>query len=66
MQNLTTLDITKNCLDTIIFGPEEVLGIIDSRSLGYHKSKQGILQQNVSKYYRCEKADTICEHFNKL
>ena len=40
------LDITNNGLDTIIFGPEEVLGIIDLRSLHYYKIKQGILQQN--------------------
>ena len=24
------------------------------------------MQQNLSKYYRFEKADTICEHFNKF
>ena len=49
------LDITNSGLDTIIFGLEEVLGILDIRSLGYYKIKQGILQQNISKYYRSEK-----------
>ena len=63
---MATLDITNNGLDTIIFGPEEVLGIIDLRFLGYYKMKQNILQQNLSKYYKFEKADTICEHFNKF
>ena len=43
-----------------------MLGIIDLRSLSYYKIKQGILQQNLSKYYRFKKADTICEHFNKF
>ena len=66
MQNSATLDITNNGLDTIIFGPEEVLGILDLRSLGYYKSKQGILQQNVRKYYRFEKADVLCEQYNKF
>ena len=66
MQNSATLDITNNRLDTIIFDSEEVLGIINLRSLGYYKIKQGILHQNLSKYYRFEKADTICEHFNKF
>ena len=65
MQNSATLDITNNCLDAIMFGPEEVLRIIDLGSLGYYKIKQGILKQNLSKYYRFEKADTICKHFNK-
>ena len=41
-----------------------MLGILDLRSIGYYKIKQGILQQNVSKCYRFESADTLCEHFN--
>ena len=65
-QNSAMLDIANNCLDTIIFKPEEILGILDLRSLGYYKIKQGILQQNLSKYYKFERADTLCEHFNKF
>ena len=34
--------------------------------IGYYKIKQGILQQNLSKYYRFESADTSCEQFNKF
>ena len=49
MQNLPTLDITNNGLDTTIFDLKEVLRIIDLRSLGYYKINQGILQQNLSK-----------------
>ena len=37
-----------------MFDPEEMLGIVDLRSMGYHKIKQGILQQNLSKYYSFE------------
>ena len=33
------LYITNNGLDTTIFKPEEVLGILDLRSLGYYKIK---------------------------
>ena len=65
MQNSATVDIANNGLDTILFGPE-VLWIIDLRSLGYYKIKHGILQQNLSEYYRFEKADTLCEQFNKF
>ena len=43
-----------------------MLGNVDLRSLGYYKIKQGILQQNLSKYYKFEKADTVCESFNKF
>ena len=50
----------------MIFRPEEVIGIIDLRSLGYYKIKQGILQQNLSRYYRFEKAEKLCEYFNRF
>ena len=46
-----------NGTETMIFRPEEMLGIVDLRSLGYYKIKQGILQQNISKYYRFERAE---------
>ena len=66
MHNAAILDIVNNGTETIIFKTEEMLGIVDLRSLGYYKIKQGILQQNLSKYYRFERADTLCEHFNKF
>ena len=66
MHNARKLDIVNNGTDTIIFKSEEMLGIVDLRSLGYYKIKKGILQQNVCKYYRFERADTLCEHFNKF
>ena len=66
MWNSVMLDITNNGLDTIIFDPKEMLGVIDLRSLDYYKIKQGRLQQNPSKYYRFERADTLCEQFNKF
>ena len=43
-----------------------MLGVVDLRSVGYFKIKHGILQQNLNKYYRFEKADTLCEYFNKF
>ena len=66
MQNSAMLDTGNNGLDTMIFKPEEMLGILDLRSLGYYKIKQGIFQQMLSKYYRFKKADTLCENFNKF
>ena len=44
MHNKAVLDIVNKGKDTMIFKPEEVIGIIDLRSLGYYKIKQGILQ----------------------
>ena len=65
-QNLATLDVTNSSLDTVIFDPKEMLGLLDLRSLGYYTIRQGILQQNLSKYYRFESDDTLCEQFNKF
>ena len=64
--NLAILDLTNSCLETVIFDPNEMLGILDLRSIGYYKIKQAIIQQNLSEYYRFESADTLCEQFNKF
>ena len=53
--NKAVLDIMNKGKDTMIFKPEEMIRIIDLRSLGYYKIKQGILQQNLSRYYRFER-----------
>ena len=43
-----------------------MLGILDLRSLGYYKIKQGVLQHNLSKCYHFESAEKLCEEFNTL
>ena len=50
----------------VIFDPKEMLGLFYLRSLGYYKIKQGILQQNLSKYYRFKSADVLYEHLINL
>ena len=64
--NKAILDIVNKEKDTMILRPEEMIGIIDFRLLGYYKIKQGILQQNLSRYYRFEKAEKLCEYFNEF
>ena len=64
--NKAILDIVNKGKDTMIFKPEKMIGIIDLRLLGYYKIKQGILHQNLSGYYRFEKAEKLCEYFNKF
>ena len=61
--NAAIFDIINNGTETIIFKPEQMIGIVDLRSLGYYKIMQGILQQNLSKYYRFERAETLWEIF---
>ena len=66
VQNLAIFEATNSSLETVIYDPKEMLGVLDLRSIGYYKIKQGMLQQNVSKCYRFESADTLCEQFNKF
>ena len=61
-QNKAVLDMKNAGKDTMILNPKEMIGIVDIRSLGYYKIKQGILQQNLSKYYRFEEASKLCEY----
>ena len=65
-RNVALLDIVNKGTETMIFRPEEMLGIVDLKLLGYYKIKQGILQQNLSRYYKFEKAEKLCKYFNKF
>ena len=51
VQNLATLNVTKSSLETVIFDPKEMLGILDMRLMGYYKIKWG--------YYNRIEVDTI-------
>ena len=66
MCNKAVLDIKNTGKETMFLKPKEMIGIVDIRSLGYYKIKQGILQQNLSRYYRFEEAMKLCEYFNKF
>ena len=66
IRNQVTLNVTNNKQETMIFEPKEMIGILDLRSLGYYKIRQGVLQQNLSKYYHFESDDVLCEQFNKF
>ena len=54
MRNYASLDITNNTQETVIFDPNQVLGISDLRS-------QEVLQQNLSKCYHFESVNRLCE-----
>ena len=65
--NIAMLDIINNSnLQTLILNPREVLGILDLRSLGYYKIKQGVIQQKLSRFYEFKSADEVCTQFNNL
>ena len=66
IRNKAMLDITNNTRETLIFDKKTMIGILDLRSSGYYKIKQGVLQQNLNKYYYFEEVDKVCEEFNKM
>ena len=66
IRNKAMLDITNNTRETLIFDKKTSIGILDLRSLGYYKIKQGVLQQNLDKYYQFEMVDKICADFNRI
>ena len=66
MHNKAVLDMKNAGKDIMILNPRQMIRIVNIRSLGYYKIKQGMLQQNLSKYYRFEEAGKLCEYFNKF
>ena len=65
-KKLCITGVTNNTQETVIFEPKQMLSILDLRSLGYYKIKQGVLQQNLSKCYHFESVDRLCEEFNTI
>ena len=66
MRNAAILDMMNSSSEILILDPKEALVILDLRSLGYYKIKQGVLQQNLSKYYEFESAEKLCDQYNNL
>ena len=66
MQNVAILDMMNGSSEILILNPKEALGILDLRLLGYYKIKQGVLQQNLGKYYEFELVEKVCAQFNNL
>ena len=66
VKNCASLDIVNNTQETVMFNPDQMLGILDLRSLGYYKIKQGVLQQDLSKCYHSESIEKLCEEFNNI
>ena len=66
MRNAAILDVTNSSSEILILNPKEALGILDLRLLGYYKIKQGVLQQNLSKYYEFKSAEKLCDQYNNF
>ena len=66
IRNREMLKVTNGTQEKVTFNPTYMVGVVDLRSLRYYKVKQGVLQQNLSKLYHSEPANTVCDHFNRL
>ena len=61
MHNVAMLDMTSSSSEVLILNLKEAIGILDLRSLGYYKIRQGVLQQNLSKFDKFELAENACD-----
>ena len=66
IRNRATFKVKNDTHETVTFNPTQMLGIIDLRSLGYYKVKQGVLQQILSHIYHFESSHRVCDQFNRL
>ena len=66
IRNRAMFEVTNDTHETVTSDPTQMLGIIDLRSLGYYKIKQGVLQQNLSHMYHFESEHKVCNQFNRL
>ena len=66
IRNKAMFKVTNDAHETVTFDPTQMLGIVDLRSLGYYKIKQGVLQQNLSHIYHVESAHKVYDQFNEL
>ena len=57
IRNRAMLKVTISTHNKVTFNPEDVVGIVDLRSLGYYKIKQGVLIESV---------EIVCEQYNRL
>ena len=66
IRNRAMFKVTNNTHETVTYDPPQMFGVIDLRSLGYYKIKQGVLQQNLSHKYHFEYAHEVSDQFNRL
>ena len=66
IRNRATFKVKNDMHETMTSNPIQMFGIIDLRSLGYYKIKQGVLQQNLGHIYHFESAHKVCDQFNRL
>ena len=66
IRNRAMLKVTNSAHDKVTFNPVDMFGIVDLRSLGHYKIKQGVLLQNLSSIYHFETVNIVHDQSNRL
>ena len=66
IRNKVVLKITNKTHETVTFGWTEMKGIVDLRSLGFYKIKQGVLQEHLGRHYHFQLADDVCNQYKRF
>ena len=65
-RNKAILRITNNTNDMVMFDRQDMIGILDIRSLGYYKVKPDVLQKHLGEQCHFKLAENICDQFNQF
>ena len=66
IRNRATLKITNNTCEAVTFDKKDMIGILDTGSLGYYKVKQDMLQKHVCQHYHFELSEDVHAQFNRF
>ena len=66
VRNKAFMKITININDVVMFDRQDMIGILDIRSLGYYKVKQYVLQKHLGELYHFELAENVYDQFNRF
>ena len=66
VRNKAILKIINNTNDVVMFDRQDMIGILDIRSLGYYKVKQDMLQKHLGEQYHFQLAQNVCDQFNRF
>ena len=64
VRNKAILRITNNTNDVVVFDRQDMIGILDTRSMGYYKVKPDVLQKHLGEQYHFELVENFCDQFN--
>ena len=64
VSNKAILRITNNTNDVVVFDRQDMIGILDIRSLGFYKVKPDVLQKHLGEQYHFELAENVCDQSN--